>query len=105
VLDQQAADDRARRDRQRGRRAPDSDRTRELLGRKRGTQDRQRIGHQHRARYALDDPEAHEFSDRRGQRAAEGSQREAGDPDRKDPPPPEPVAELAAGDQQHRERE
>lgn len=109
VLDQQPAHDRPGRGGGADDRAPDADGTVQLLLRERVAEQRERGRHQHRPEHALGQPERDDQADAGGDGAGQAdgrrAQREPGHADQEDLLMPEPVAELAHGDQADRQGE
>ena len=105
VVDDQAAGERADRERERRDAGPDADRLAALLRRERRGDDRQRRRVHERRADALHDARADQEAGARREPAGERREREDGEADDEDPPPPVEVGELAAGDHQRRERQ
>ena len=96
VLGQKPAGERADRETEARDAGPDPDRLRELLARERGHQDRQRERVQERAADALHGPEADQLGVGLRQGARRRREREHEQADLEDALAPEPVAQLAA---------
>ena len=105
VLGDQAADERADREGERGDAGPDADRRSPLLRRERDSDDRERRRvHQRRAE-PLDDARRDQERRVTGQAAREGREREDGEADDEHPAPAEKVGELAAREHESPEGE
>ena len=105
VLGEQAADQRADRERERRDTRPDADRRAALARRERGRDDRERGRVHQRGAGALDDAGADQEPRARRERAGERGAAEDRQADDEDAPAPEQVGQLAAGEHQRGECE
>ena len=105
VLGDRAADERAERERHRGYAGPDSDRSPALPRWERGGDDRQRRRVHQRCAHTLHDARADQHAGAVREPAEERRRGEDHEPGDEDAPAAEHVGELAAGEEQHSERQ